>query len=125
MKKYKRELVLLAVIIALALGTGLLNHIHHSGPASRVEVVVIGEDSDRTLLETFDLSKDISFTIITEPAASGEPEGTNLLMIKNGEVWISEANCPNHDCVKQGKISMNGEMLVCLPHKLTVSIVRE
>ena len=35
------------------------------------------------------------------------------------------ADCPDHLCVKQGKISADGEMIVCLPNKVTVQISDE
>lgn len=121
----KREQILLTVMLIVICVLGLGNHFLHSAPAAKVEVAIIDADSNKTIVETFDLSKNISFTIVTDPATNDEPNGTNLLIIKDGEAWISEANCPNQDCVKKGKISMNGEMLVCLPHKVTVSIVGE
>ena len=38
--------------------------------------------------------------------------------------FLATLTCQSlQDCIKQGKISMNGEMLVCLPHRITVSIV--
>lgn len=48
--------------------------------------------------------------------------GYNLLVIRDGEVWLSEADCPNLLCVKTGKIRYAGQSIVCLPHKLAVRI---
>lgn len=48
--------------------------------------------------------------------------GTNILVIKNGVAYLSEANCPDGLCVKQGKISKTGQVITCLPHKLTVTV---
>ena len=48
--------------------------------------------------------------------------GYNLLVIENGEAWLSEADCPNLLCVKTGKIRYAGQSIVCLPHKLAVRI---
>ena len=50
-------------------------------------------------------------------------DGYNLLVIENGEAWLSEADCPNLLCVKTGKIRYAGQSIVCLPHKLAVRIV--
>lgn len=121
----KRELILLTVIFSAVFAFCLFNRFRHPAPAAVVEVSVIDENSGRTVLETFSLYEDIEYTIVTEPASPSEPAGTNHLIIKDGEAWISEADCPNHDCVKKGKISRNGEMLVCIPHRLTVSILGE
>ena len=48
--------------------------------------------------------------------------GYNLLVIEGGEVWLSEADCPNQLCVKTGRIRYAGQSIVCLPHKLAVRI---
>ena len=49
--------------------------------------------------------------------------GYNILVIEGGEVWLSEADCPNLLCVKTGKIRYAGQSIVCLPHKVAVRIV--
>ena len=48
--------------------------------------------------------------------------GYNTLVILGGEVWLSEADCPNLLCVKTGKIRYAGQSIVCLPHHLAVRI---
>ena len=48
--------------------------------------------------------------------------GTNRLVIENQSARIEEANCPDGLCVHQGKISLCGERIVCLPNRLTVEI---
>lgn len=48
--------------------------------------------------------------------------GSNILVIENGEAWLSEANCPDHLCVKMGKIRYNGQTITCLPNRLTVTV---
>ena len=51
-----------------------------------------------------------------------EEGGYNTLVILSGEVWLSEADCPNLLCVKTGKIRYAGQSIVCMPHKLAVRI---
>lgn len=48
--------------------------------------------------------------------------GTNTLVIENGQAWISEADCPDKLCVKQGRIQYTGQCITCLPNKLTVTV---
>lgn len=50
---------------------------------------------------------------------------SNTVCVEDGYVFVTEANCPNQDCVHQGKISKSGDTIVCLPHRLTVTIVSE
>ena len=51
--------------------------------------------------------------------------GTNTLTIKNGEVYMSYSNCPDHICENTGKVQYVGQTIVCLPNHLTVTIVDE
>ena len=48
--------------------------------------------------------------------------GTNTLEIKDGKARISDADCPNMQCVRQGWISRGGQSIVCLPNKLIVTV---
>ncbi len=48
--------------------------------------------------------------------------GTNTLEIKDGRARISDADCPNMQCVRQGWISRGGQSIVCLPNKLIVTV---
>ena len=48
--------------------------------------------------------------------------GSNILVIENGEAFLSEANCPDHLCVKMGRIRYNGQTITCLPNRLTVTV---
>ncbi len=48
--------------------------------------------------------------------------GYNTLVIRGGEAWLSEADCPNLLCVKTGRIRYAGQSIVCLPHRLAVRI---
>lgn len=115
----KREMILIAVIFSSVLIFWLINRSRFSAPAAMVEISIVDENSQKQVLETFDLFEDLEYTIETAG------NGINHLIIQDGKAWISTANCPNHDCVKKGKISQNGEMLVCIPHRLTVAIISE
>ncbi|MBR2613326.1 MAG: NusG domain II-containing protein, partial [Clostridia bacterium] len=47
--------------------------------------------------------------------------GTNLLIIKDGKAYISEATCPDLVCVHTGHAD-ELKSIVCLPNRVTVSI---
>ena len=53
---------------------------------------------------------------------SFEKEFPNILVIEDGRAYLSDANCPDKLCVHQGKISRTGEVITCLPNKLTVTV---
>ena len=103
----KGDLILIAVLL---LAAGLLFLLFHSGKAGAVAVVAVdGEETGR-----YPLSVSGEFPL------NG---GTNILVIEDGTAYLREANCPDKLCVRQGKISLNGQRIVCLPNRLTVTIV--
>lgn len=52
--------------------------------------------------------------------------GTGVyIAVVGGEVFITESDCPDKLCLKQGKISQHGRMIVCLPNKVVVKIISD
>lgn len=49
--------------------------------------------------------------------------GSNTLLVERGRIQVSQADCPDQICVKQGFISDSSVPIVCLPHKLVIEIV--
>ena len=107
----KLNAVFAAIIIALVIGGVLATNAFGQSVAAK-SAVMKDSDSNEYVL---DLSKDSTTVVSTEL-------GTNLVVVENGTVRVSEADCPNHDCVNQGAISKAGQQIVCLPHKLTIDI---
>ena len=107
----KLNVVFAAVIIALVIGGVLATNAFGQSVAAKSAVVKDSDNNEYVL----DLSKDSTTVVSTEL-------GTNLVVVENGTVRVSEADCPNHDCVDQGAISKAGQQIVCLPHKLTIDI---
>lgn len=50
-------------------------------------------------------------------------DNENKIQIKNHEVFMIKATCPDHLCIKQGKINKKGATIVCLPHHLVVEVI--
>ncbi len=46
----------------------------------------------------------------------------NEIITTGQQIEIKEANCADQVCVRKGKIAKPGQTIVCLPHKLLVSI---
>ena len=108
----KRDLLLVIVILAVAAAGMLVNHFIHKKPAAQLEVQVDGQ-----VIASYDLSEDLD-TII-----EGADGGTNHLIIQNGMAWVSEATCSDKVCVNQGKVQLNGQIIVCLPNRMTAQVV--
>ena len=51
--------------------------------------------------------------------------GYNKIIISNGEIFVSEADCPDKVCVKTGAISDGGVPIICLPHRLEIRIISD
>lgn len=83
------------------------------------------------------LSKDASYITVTanevtigtyplhtdrEIRIETENGGENVLQILDGCVKMISANCPNLDCVHHKEISLHHESIICLPHKVVVTI---
>ncbi|MDD4237270.1 MAG: NusG domain II-containing protein [Desulfotomaculaceae bacterium] len=49
----------------------------------------------------------------------------NVVEIKDGQVRVKEADCPNQICVKTGWLSKTGQISFCAPNKLKVIIKGE
>ena len=71
---------------------------------------------DGVVKYTFPLDEDIEFKI------EGYEGGTNYLVIKDGEAYLTEASCPDLLCVHMGKISSQGQSIICLPNRVVVEI---
>ena len=71
---------------------------------------------DGNIVYMLSLDKNASVTV------EGYQGGSNTVVIENGTVYMKDADCPDKLCEKTGKISKNGETIVCLPHRVVVEI---
>ena len=49
-------------------------------------------------------------------------DGWNVVRIRDGQVSVTSADCPEQICVHHRPIDTAGETIICLPHKLTVEV---
>ncbi len=97
-------IIIAAVVLSAILSVVLLFSFSKQGNR-----VIIKQNNEIVYDESID--KNGSFNI-----------GTNTIVIKDGTVFVSEANCKNQLCVASGKISKKGESIICLPNKVLVEI---
>lgn len=71
--------------------------------------------ADGKTVKTLSLDKDDEYVFESD-------KGYNIVIIKDGAVYVKEADCPDKICVNHKKISNVGETIICLPHKLVVEI---
>ena len=105
--KRRADLIVIAALLLLALALYLVLG------AFRTEggIVVVRVDGVET--ERHALSEDGIYPL------NG---GSNILVISEGQAWVSEANCPDRICVRQGKIHYTGQSIICLPNRLSVTV---
>lgn len=116
-KAYRRmriNVIAVLVITALALAAAMAANALGNAVDARTAVI---QDADGNTF-TMPLSQDDVLTVASSA-------GTNVIEVQAGKVRVSEADCPNQDCVDQGWISNAGQQIVCLPHKLVVNITDE
>ena len=104
----RRDVLLIACILLIA---GLLFVLFFTGErGSYAEVSVNG-----TVIARYSLA--IPYT--TSLAGVG---GENTLVVENGSVRITHADCPDKLCTRMPSASHVGETIVCLPHKIVVQL---
>ena len=113
MEKKKRNTILLAGALLIILSGGLL--IQRLIVPDSGKYVVVTVNGYRTA--TLDLDRD------TEKVIGDRENGDyNIVKVKDGKAWVSEANCGNQVCVLTGEISKRGDIIACLPHGMLVYI---
>ena len=109
-KKYIADLFLVISLVILTFVTSIFIYRKQTSNKIYVEVSIDGE-----ITSTYLLDENIEIMLDTG----------NMLVIKDRSVCISDANCPDGLCVKQGTISKANESIICLPNKLVVRIVED
>jgi len=109
LKTHRNDVILIAFLLLLGGALALFLHItrQHGG--------IVSVQVDGELLMELPLSKDTRVVL-------GSGEHTNVLVIANGTAQVVEASCPDQICVNQGAVQFAGESIVCLPHKLVVTV---
>ena len=110
-KKIKRDIMLIATLIIVCAAAFLIINfvVKNDGITAVVKV-------DGNIVYMLPLDKNASVTV------EGYQGGSNTVVIENGTVYMKDADCPDKLCEKTGKISKNGETIVCLPHRVVVEI---
>lgn len=109
----KRDGIFILLIVSLCAIFFILINFVLKKDASYVELSVNG-----ALVNTFSLSEDGVYQVFNK-------DKTNNFEIKDGNVRMIEADCPDGTCMRQGKISKHNETIVCLPHKVILRAVNK
>ena len=108
----KKQRIRSIVIFIILVVVGLLAYgmLHSADTGSYAVITVDGKEYQR-----------LPLNINTEQKIQTN-NGYNTICVEGGQVYVKEADCANQVCVKTGEISARGEVIACLPHKLTVTV---
>lgn len=110
----KKDLIIIAAALIAALALYLVSQVSLGAQASTVVVTVDGEEVLRRPL------------VMEDRYEIAQDDGSvNVIRIKDGAVWMEEANCRDGLCIRQGKMKNGAKTIVCLPHKVVVQMEGE
>ena len=109
-KRLLRDIVLILIILALST---LILIVTRSRKEQGAYVIVMVENTE---IARYSMTVNGIYDI---NANNGK---TNRIEIRDGRVRMIEASCPNHLCIRQGWISLEGQIIVCLPNKVIVTV---
>lgn len=111
-RKLRNDLIFIASLLALLSLLAVLLFLF-SDEGDRVVVTVNGE-----VYATYALSENVEVDIRT--GANGEQ--LNRLVIRDGQATVETASCPDGICAAHHPVSRDGESIICLPHKVVISV---
>ena len=101
----KKEAVFIGALLVISVVLCIFVYAVPHGTHGSIQITVDGE-----LYGTYSLAEDQVIQI-------GD---TNVCEIKDGEVKMTEADCPDHLCMKQPAVGSAGGYIVCLPNRVVI-----
>lgn len=109
--------ICMAVVVVIFTISTVLSFIflHKTGSGTDNGSVWVEIVQDNKILYKLDLAAEEDRTFRIENSA-----GWNDITIKDHQISVSDADCPDHTCVKNGVLRYEYLPIICLPHKLIV-----
>lgn len=113
--KQKRNTAILLIFLAVLILAGFL-----------INKFIFGKDGAAAVVtQRGKVIARLKLSQNTELSIDDTIGGTNTIVVKNGTVSVTQANCPDLTCVRTGTISHTGEVIACLPHNLIITIEQD
>jgi hypothetical protein len=107
------DAIIIALILACAAAAMAFMSLARPAPAAGELYAEIHEDG--VLTRTLPLREDSDILVNTQ-------RGYNRIVVADGGVRVSEADCASQTCVHSGVKRASGEMIACLPHRLVIKV---
>lgn len=111
----KGDLLFLIIVLISLVTFMLVRFANFSAEAKNVEVKVDGTTKLKVPLKQ---STARIYSVVSS-------EGSLSFIIDKERVYVLESTCKDKLCIKEGAISRVGESIICLPNRITISIVGE
>lgn len=108
----KGDLLAIGAVILLAVLVFVLFLPKENRGAAYAEIYQDGE-----LLKTVPLDEDQEFVL------TGKYH--NTVTVRDGQIAVTDSDCPGTDCVSCGWIGSSGRSIVCLPNGIEIRVVSE
>ena len=109
---FRNDLIFIAAVLLIVSALGLCFYFFRSEGDTVVVTV------DKKEFGRYSLSEDT----VVEIRTGKKEEELNRLVIKDGKAYVETATCPDGICAGHKPISREGESIVCLPHKVVITI---
>lgn len=106
MSNKKLILIFVSIFIVFSVGFLVINSTEINSEI--VQIKVNGE-----LHKELNVNEEGMFVIKTN-------DGHSIVNVKNKEVFVVEATCPDKICVRHGKLLNKYDSIVCLPNKIVI-----
>jgi hypothetical protein len=109
----RADFVIIALILAVALAAmGYASALRRAAPAENLRAEIY---EDGALKRVLPLNENADVVIDTD-------RGYNRVVVGDGGIRISAADCASQTCVHSGTKALPGDMIACLPHRLVIKI---
>lgn len=108
----KRDIILIVILLGVS---GIILLIWQFIYSTKGNSVIIQQHDE--IIGTYPLNEDRVIPI------EYKNNVTNQLVIKDGVCYMEKAECPDHLCIKQGRINKQGQTIVCLPNRIIVTVI--
>ncbi len=106
----RADIIFLIAVVAL-IGSAFLLFEILATPAGKTVAIEEGNE----VVGNYPLSEDRTIKV-------QGPLGITTVVIKGGQVYVSDSPCPNKICIEMGHIFEKGDTIVCLPNRVYITI---